>query len=117
MDMRHKSIWTHTLEKVRAAAAGPRNGSESTYEVAKLRGAEYHEDHTGGTPDVSALDRPLSLTLFPSHHAKRKAGKRMSLRDLAGVVSGKTAPEKGKLPMVKLATFGDVCTPPLDRRR
>ena len=67
--------------------------------------------------DGRALDRPLPLTLFPSHHAKRKAGKRMSLRDLAGVVSGKTAPEKGKLPMVKLATFGDVCTPPLDRRR
>lgn len=61
--------------------------------------------------DGRALDRPLPLTLFPSHHAKRKAGKRMSLRDLAGVVSGKTAPEKGKLPMVKLATFGDVCTP------
>lgn len=58
----------------------------------------------------SALDRPLSLTLFSNHHATRKDGKRLSLRDLAGAVSGKTAPEKGKLPMVKLGTFGDVIT-------
>ncbi|RDW14108.1 AAA family ATPase [Paracoccus thiocyanatus] len=109
--MRHESIWAGALEKVRAAAAGPRNGSEIAYEAAKLHGEDYHEDLLGGTPEVSALDKSLALTLFPNHHAKRKVGKCMSLRDLAGVVSGKTAPEKGNLPMLKLATFGDVQTP------
>ncbi|WP_294929253.1 AAA family ATPase [uncultured Paracoccus sp.] len=123
MDMRHDDfddLLGGTPEKERAVAAGPRNGSEITQDkilsqentaiAPDTQASDDHDDLMGGSPEVSAIDLPLSVTLFPDHHAKRKVGKRLSLRDLAGVVSSKTAPEKGKLPMVKLATFGDVRT-------
>lgn len=60
--------------------------------------------------DDLPLDRGLTLTRFPDQWAKTKAEKVTSLRNLADAIRRKAAPGKADLPLIKLASFGDVPT-------
>lgn len=60
--------------------------------------------------NVSPLDLPVTLTRFQDRWAKAKTEKATSLRGLADAIRCKTAPSKGDLPLIKLASFGDVPT-------
>ena len=56
---------------------------------------------------VTGPDSRFSVTFFTNYAAKTKQEGRWSLHTLAGHVSAATAPAKGKLPWLKLATFGN----------
>jgi hypothetical protein len=58
-------------------------------------------------PGAAALDLPLQVTFFQSFAAQGKEELTLSLRDLAGRIRTASAPAKGMLPWLKLATFGD----------
>jgi hypothetical protein len=66
------------------------------------------DDILGGT--VSVLDRPLKLTTFPDELARTKVEQLVSMREFAERVHRPTARTKAKLPLLKLARFGDVPT-------
>ena len=55
-------------------------------------------------------DTPLGVTMFADVKAKRIESKRLNLRQLQALLTNTTAPEKSALPLIKLATFGDVRT-------
>ena len=66
---------------------------------------------TGGTMNNSsrsALDIPLSVTFFRDYAAQSKVQRETSLRALIPALRDTTAPSKGELPWLKLATFGEV---------
>lgn len=63
--------------------------------------------HTQG---VSPLDRPIAVTFFTNFAASEKREERYTLRSLASRISTVTADQKGKLPWLKLARFGDIRT-------
>jgi hypothetical protein len=56
---------------------------------------------------TGALDRPIAVTVFPDLSGSVKQEIRMSLRELAGRIETTVAPEKHRLLLIKLATFGD----------
>ena len=62
---------------------------------------------TGESPTENGLDRPLRITKFRDRHAGTKSRLRLSLRELADKLPGRSAPAKPGLPLLKLATFGD----------
>ena len=66
------------------------------------------DDILGG--DISVLDRPLTLTMFPDELARTKAEQTISLREFAERVHCPVASTKAHLPLLKLARFGDVPT-------
>lgn len=98
-------------EKVSAAAAGPRNGAKITEEVEKLRDKNYHDDPLGGSPEVSALDMLLPVTIFRDVKARSAIKRRISLRQLEGELRATHAVGKSGLPLLKLAEFGTMKTP------
>lgn len=59
---------------------------------------------------ATALDLPLDLTIFRNVGAKSKRDSRLTLRELQTLLPGTNAPNKSELPLIKLATFGDVPT-------
>lgn len=61
-------------------------------------------------PTLSPLDRPLSVTTFPNRFASRKVHIQRTFRELATLIKKTTAPTKAELPLLKLATFGDLAT-------
>lgn len=56
------------------------------------------------------LDALLPLTRFKNVQAKGRQQKIVTLRELAAAIPGRVAKSKDKLPLIKLATFGDVPT-------
>lgn len=56
------------------------------------------------------LDAPLHFTRFKNVQAKERQEKTVTLRELAAAIPGRVAKSKDKLPLIKLATFGDVPT-------
>jgi hypothetical protein len=60
----------------------------------------------------SALDLPIAVTTLRGLTADTKHEERVSLRELARRAKTITAPTKHDLPLVKLATFGDLCSKP-----
>ena len=54
-----------------------------------------------------ALDRPLTVTFFSSFAASSKREEQVSLHDLVPRILSATSKQKGKLPWLKLARFGD----------
>ena len=58
----------------------------------------------------SPLDRPLTFTVFADELARNSTEQNITLRDLARRVHSQTAPSKAQLPLLKLATFGNVAT-------
>jgi hypothetical protein len=93
-------------KKQRAAAAGPRNGSENANEVTQLQEPVYHGDSHLETPS-SALDLPIGVTRFKNVRAREMRHDQMSLREFVGIIQATRAPDKSHLPLLKLATFGD----------
>lgn len=61
--------------------------------------------------DGSPLDRPLSVTFFTNFAAQTAVREGLSLRDLLPRLQDTEAPNKGALPWLKLASFGDKRTP------
>ncbi|RWR12052.1 AAA family ATPase [Paenirhodobacter populi] len=126
MDMRHdydEDLLGGTPEKVRAAAAGPRNGSEFAKEDfltkehtagAPVAQADEWDDLLGGTLEVSGLDMPLPVTIFDDVHGATMQRKRLTLRELAAKVWYTKAARKDALPLLKLARFGDAPKPRKD---
>ncbi|HEY9039722.1 MAG TPA: AAA family ATPase [Roseovarius sp.] len=55
-------------------------------------------------------DEPLAVTMFADVKAQRIESMRLSLRQLQARLTDTTAPQKSALPLIKLATFGDVRT-------
>lgn len=96
--------WTPP-DKENAAAAGPRNGVESSaaLEIAC-------EEHTESAPENQSCDLPLAVTMFPDVKAQRIEPNHLSLRQLQDRLNSTTARDKAALPLVKLATFGDART-------
>jgi hypothetical protein len=96
--------WTPP-DKENAAAAGPRNGVESSaaLEIAC-------EEHTESAPENQGCDLPLAVTMFPDVKAQRIEADRLSLRQLQQRLTATTAPDKAALPLVKLGSFGDART-------
>lgn len=61
--------------------------------------------------DVSSvLDRPLLLTKFRDPLATSKSEHTTTLRQLAPLIVARSAPVKGRLPLLKLGRFGDAAT-------
>src|SRR3954453_8777130 len=58
----------------------------------------------------SALDRTITVTVFPDRFARTKRERRLSARDLPAKMANRTAPTKHGLPLLKLAAFGDEVT-------
>lgn len=117
MEMRHddfEDLLGKTPETERAAAAGPRNGSETAKEVRKLQAEQYHEDILGGSPEVSALDLAVPVTVFRDVNAASMSRKRMTLRQFAAQITATKAQNKAGLPLLKLARFGDQTKPRKD---
>lgn len=56
------------------------------------------------------LDAPLRFTRFKNLQAKERQEKTVTLRGLVAAIPGRVAKAKDKLPLIKLATFGDVPT-------
>jgi hypothetical protein len=56
---------------------------------------------------TGALDRPIAVTVFPDLSGRVKHEIRMTPRELARHIETTVAPEKHKLLLIKLATFGD----------
>lgn len=94
--------WTPP-DKENAAAAGPRNGVESSaaLEIAC-------EEHTESAPENQGCDLPLAVSMFADVNAKQVRSERLSLRQLHARLDTITAPDKAALPLVKLGTFGDL---------
>jgi hypothetical protein len=59
------------------------------------------------TQALNALDRPLTVTRFPTRAARRKSEHTITLRALAPRILKRTAPTKDDLPWLKLARFGE----------
>ena len=57
-----------------------------------------------------SIDRPLTVTFFSSFGAATKREEQVSLRDLLPRILSTTSKQKGRLPWLKLAQFGDVRT-------
>lgn len=74
--------------------------------LANLR-AQDLADLIGGSP----LDRPLKTTLFVSTKGRNKGDSETSLRELAASMGKVRAASKDKLPLIKLARFGDMASP------
>ena len=55
-------------------------------------------------------DEPLAVTMFADVKAQRIESMRLSLRQLQARLTNTTASQKSALPLIKLATFGDVRT-------
>lgn len=72
--------------------------------------ASYMEKKRREAEAASQLDRPIAVTFFRSHAAQGKDEETLSLRDLAARIRTATAPSKGMLPWLKLATFGEART-------
>ncbi len=96
--------WTPP-DKENAAAAGPRNGVETSaaHKIAC-------EEDTESAPENQGCDLPLAVTTFADVKAQRIEADRLSLRQLQQRLTATTAPNKAALPLVKLATFGDART-------
>lgn len=60
---------------------------------------------------IGPLDRPLTITNFSSVGARRLTTRTASLRELAAIIQTQTAPAKNELPLLKLASFGEIRTP------
>jgi hypothetical protein len=61
-----------------------------------------------GSP--SPLDRAITVTQFRDAGANTLTARTLTARDLAAAIGKARAPDKGALPWIKLATFGDVRT-------
>lgn len=59
---------------------------------------------------VSPLDRPLKVSRFEDVEAQRIARATLTLRQVAEAVGTTSAPSKKALPLIKLASFGDIPT-------
>lgn len=96
--------WTPP-DKENAAAAGPRNGVETSaaHKIAC-------EEDTESAPENQGCDLPLAVTTFPDLKAQRIEVDRLSLRQLQQRLTATTAPDKAALPLVKLGTFGNART-------
>jgi hypothetical protein len=60
------------------------------------------------TSQPSALDQPIAITFFPDFAARTKKVEHHSMRSLAPRIQTTNANEKGQLPWLKAATFGDL---------
>jgi hypothetical protein len=56
---------------------------------------------------MSALDHPIRLTVFPNRGGRELYEVTISLRNLAARAAEPAGAEKSKLPLIKLAVFGD----------
>lgn len=116
MDMRHDEFddLLGTPAKVRAAADGPRNGSENAYETVTLQSEEYHANRPDGSGDASALDISVPVSIFSDVKANKIERTRLTMRELAERVRTTKAQQKNGLPLLKLARFGDDAKPRKD---
>lgn len=69
---------------------------------------QIHRDLIGATADNSGCDLPLAVSVFADVKAQRIEPNHLSLRQLQDRLNSTTARDKAALPLVKLATFGDV---------
>ena len=97
--------WTPPPETDNAAPAATGNGVETSV-AQKITFQEYTET----TPENQGCDAPLAVSMFADVKAQRIDSSRLSLRQLQTRLSDTTAPDKASLPLIKLATFGDVRT-------
>lgn len=105
-----------------AAPSGSRNGVAKAEEAGQLQAEIYDLLGLVSTPDNSPLDRPITITRFTSARATRQTREATTLRQFADVIRSTRRPAptdeseeaakiaKGRLPWLKLATFGDVAT-------
>jgi hypothetical protein len=59
---------------------------------------------------MTTADVTVSVTFFEDYSARTKREERLALPDLAELIRTTNAPEKARLPWLKLARFGPACT-------
>lgn len=112
MEIHHsqfEDLWGGSPTTTKPGALAGATGSDVKKEVTQLQGAIYH-DPDGLLGGVSPLDAPIAVTRFANVSANRFSTEAMSLRALAGVIRQMRAGSKATLPLLKLATFGDLRT-------
>ena len=93
-----------------AAPAGPRNGAQIAYEGSHPHHELYDADVGLLAPVGSPLDRLITVTRFTGVASRAQRRVPTTLRQFADEILGTRAADKARLPLLKLATFGDEAT-------
>ncbi len=93
----------------RGRTGGPQQKNDMNTLAPERHKMRYHNTPAEESPQ-DPLDAPLTFTRFRNVQAKERIEKTATLRGLVEAIPGRVAKTKDKLPLIKLATFGDVPT-------